>query len=96
MPFLVFFCLCAGAIQAGQDTEMLAGVGGGGLPGPGAQEQQAGGAPRQQQSHQQEGGVAGAGLTREQIAELKRLRKKQEKKAAKRAKKDAKKVCGWG
>jgi Spy/CpxP family protein refolding chaperone len=85
----------AGAIQAGEDHETLAGLGGG--PPPAAaegQRQQQGGAlpPGQQQQHGREGGVPGATLTQEQIAELKRLRKKQEKKAAKKAKKEAKKV----
>lgn len=91
-------CACAGAIQAGTDHEMLAGVGGSNLAGPGlgAGTQQLAAASRQQQQQQQQQPGSGAGpalmLTQEQIAELKRLHKKKEKKAAKQAKKEAKKV----
>lgn len=80
---------CAGAIQAGSNQETLAGVGGGGLPGTATDARQAprGGAAAAQQQE-----APGAGLSLEQIAEAKRLRKKQEKKAAKKARREAKKV----
>lgn len=90
--------MTTGAIQAGTDHEMLAGVGNSNLAGPGSgagtQQPAAASRQQQQQQKQQPGGGAGPALmlTQEQIAELKRLHKKKEKKAAKQAKKEAKKA----
>ncbi|PSC74414.1 Multiple myeloma tumor-associated 2 [Micractinium conductrix] len=83
--------MTTGAIQGGQEREMLAGVeGGGALPGQqGATAQQQW---QQQQQQQQQPGAAGLSLTAQQIVELKRVRKKQEKKAFKKAKKESKKA----
>lgn len=92
MPALTCFPR-AGAIQAGQERESLAGVGDGTAAAPAPNTQQAAAAARSGLQHQPPGGgPGGPALTAEQIAEVKRLRKKQEKKAAKKAKKAAKKV----
>ncbi|KAL4450562.1 hypothetical protein ABPG77_000918 [Micractinium sp. CCAP 211/92] len=83
--------MTTGAIQAGQDRETLAGVSNGDFVAPHAQQAAAAAATAPQQQPL-EHGPGGAALTAEQIAELKRLRKKQEKKAAKKARKAAKKA----
>ena len=82
-----------GAIQGGQECEMLAGVeGGGALPGQQGATAQQKWQQQQQQQQEQPLGAAGLWLTAQQIVELKRVRKKQEKKAFKKAKKESKKV----
>ncbi|PSC68763.1 dna mismatch repair [Micractinium conductrix] len=85
--------MTTGAIQGGQECEMLAGVeGGGALPGQQGATAQQKWQQQQQQQQEQPLGAAGLWLTAQQIVELKRVRKKQEKKAFKKAKKESKKA----